>query len=274
MLDFKVDQEKCIQCGECERDCPYDIIELSGDYPVIIADKEGQCIRCQHCLAVCSTGAISILGKDPEHSISLKDNMPSAEQMEVLIKARRSVRFYKKKPVEPEIIAHLLDVVAHCPTGVNNRQLLFTVIEDQGTMEKLRHETMEGIRKAVQDKSLPKRLEFFEGILNAWDSGKDIIFRGAPHLLVVSSPKDGPSPEADTVIALSYFELMASSMGLGTVWDGLAKWALTAILPQMTKRLGIPETHHIGYMMAFGQPAIKYHRTVQRGDAQVNRVIW
>lgn len=274
MLDFKIDKEKCIQCGECERDCPYGIIEFSGGYPVIIVDKEKQCIRCQHCLAVCSTGALSILGKDPDKSISLKGNTPSAEQMEVLIKARRSVRFYKKKPVEPETIAHLLDVVAHCPTGVNNRQLLFTVIEDQGTMGKLRRETMEGIRKAVEDKLLPQGLEFFEGILGAWDKGQDVIFRGAPHLLVVSSPKDGPSPEADTLIALSYFELMASSMGLGTVWDGLAKWALTAILPGMTQKLGIPENHIIGYMMVFGKPAITYHRTVQRGDAQVNRVIW
>jgi nitroreductase len=240
----------------------------------MVAGKEQQCIRCQHCLAVCSTGALSILGKDPDHSVPIKDNLPSAVQMETLIKARRSIRFYKKEPVASETIAHLLEVIAHCPTGVNNRQLLFTVVEDQATMEKLRHETMEGIRRAVHDKSLPSGLEFFEGILSAWDNGRDIVFRGAPHLLVVSSPKDGPSPEADTLIALSYFELMACSMGLGTVWDGLAKWALTAILPKMTLELGIPENHTIGYMMVFGKPAIKYHRTVQRGEAQVNRVVW
>ncbi len=274
MLDFKIDQEKCIQCGECVRDCPYDIIELSGEYPVVIRGKEEQCIQCQHCLAVCSTGALSILGKDPDHSIPIKDNLPSAEQMETLVKARRSVRFYKKKPVETETISHLLEVVSHCPTGINNRQLLFTVVEDQKTMEKIRFETMEGIRKAVQDSSLPQGLEFFEGILGAWNRGQDIIFRSAPHLLIVSSPKGGPSPEADTMIALSYFELVASSMGLGTVWDGLAKWALTAILPEMITKLGVPQDHHIGYMMVFGWPAIKYHRTVQRGDARINRVVW
>jgi len=274
MLDFKIDEDKCIQCGECVRDCPYSIIEMTDGYPFITEDKEEDCIRCQHCLAVCSTAALSILGKDPEQSLLLSGNMPTAAQVETLIKARRSVRFYKKKPVEPEVIAHLLDVVAHCPSGVNNRQILFTVIEDQDTMAQLRHETMEGIRRAVENNSLPPRLEFFSGILHAWDKGRDIIFRGAPHLLVVSSPKGGPSPEADTMIALSYFELMACSMGLGTVWDGLAKWALTAILPEMISKLGIPEDHMIGYMMVFGKPAIKYYRTVQRGDARVNRVHW
>jgi len=274
MLDFSVDREKCIQCGECIRDCPYDIIAMADDYPAVIPDREGLCIRCQHCLAVCSTGALSILGLDPVQSISLPGNLPAPEQMEILIKARRSVRYYKNKPVDSETISRLLDIVAHCPTGVNNRQLLFTVVEDQDTMNKLRRETMAGIRRAVQNKTLPPGLEFFEGILGAWDAGRDIIFRGAPHLLIVSSPREGPSPEADTMIALTYFELLACTMGLGTVWNGLAKWSLTAIMPDMPKKLGIPDNHLIGYMMVFGWPDITYHRTVQRGEARVNRVDW
>ena len=274
MLDFYVDREKCIQCGECVRDCPYGIIELVNEYPETVKEKESQCIRCQHCLAVCSTGAISIFGKNPDESTLLENNLPTALQMETLIKGRRSIRFYKKEPVDPGLIAHILDVVAHCPTGVNNRKLLFTVIEDQQTMAELRRQTMEGIRKTVQEKTLPPGFEFFEGILRAWDKGRDIIFRGAPHLLIVSSPQGGPSPEPDTLIALSYFELLARCHNLGTVWDGLAKWALTAILPDMTQKLGVPDSHHIGYMMVFGKPAIKHFRTVQRGEPSTNRVVW
>jgi nitroreductase/NAD-dependent dihydropyrimidine dehydrogenase PreA subunit len=274
MLAFQVDQELCIQCGECVRDCPNAVIELRGDIPVIVAGREGRCIGCQHCLAVCSTGALSIFGKDPARSIPLAGNLPTAAQMETLLKGRRSVRWYAPDPVEPEVIAHLLEVVAHGPTGVNNRQLFFTVIEDQDTMRALRQETMAGIRRAVQEKSLPPGLEFFELLLGAWDSGRDVIFRGAPHLLAVSTPQSGPSPEQDTMIALTYFELLACSAGLGTLWDGLAKWALTAILPDMTRKLGIPETHTLGYVMLFGKPAVRYYRTVQRGEPRVNRVKW
>lgn len=274
MLAFHVNEELCIQCGECVRDCPYGIIELRGDVPVIVAEREERCIRCQHCLAVCSTGALSILGRDPALSTSLAGNLPTAAQVETLIKGRRSVRWYAPEPVEPAVIAHLLEVVAHGPTGVNNRQLLFTVIEDQDTMRALRLETMAGIRRAVQEKALPPGLEFYEAILGAWDDGRDVIFRGAPHLLAVSSPRGGPSPEQDTMIALTYFELLASSAGLGTLWDGLAKWALTSILPEMTRKMGIPESHTLGYMMLFGRPAVHYYRTVQRGEPQVNRVQW
>jgi len=32
---------------------------------------------------------------------------------------------------------------------------------------------------------------------------------------------------------------------------------------------GIPENHIVGYAMAFGEPAVEYHRTVQRGCCTV-----
>lgn len=160
MLAFHIDQELCIQCGECVRDCPYSVIELRGDVPVIAHGREEKCIRCQHCLAVCPTGALSILGKDPVNSVALAGNLPTAAQMETLIKGRRSVRWYEPEPIAADVIAHLLDVVAHGPTGINNRRVLFTVIEDQETMRTLRQETMTGIRRAVEEKDCPPAWNF------------------------------------------------------------------------------------------------------------------
>lgn len=273
-MEFTIDQEKCTKCGECANDCPYDVIELSPEYPVIVADREDKCIKCQHCFAICPTGALSIFGKDPEKSIPLKGNLPDVAAMECLIKGRRTVRRYKDEPVEKDIITHMIDVVSNCPTGINNQQLLFTIIDDAAVMKKMRHEVMEGIREALMTDNLPPGLEFFNGLLQAWDDGKDIIFRGAPHMLIVSTPADGPSPEQDTLIAMSYFELLAQSMGLGTVWNGFATWAINSIVMDMKEKLGIPESHLLGYTMVFGKPAVRYHRTVQRGRANVNRVQW
>ena len=45
-----------------------------------------------------------------------------------------------------------------------------------------------------------------------------MIFRGAPHLLVVSASPESVCPAEDVNLALAYFELMAQSAGLGTVW--------------------------------------------------------
>ncbi len=272
MMEFIVDQEKCTKCGECATDCPYNIIELSPEFPAIVSDKEERCIKCQHCFAICPTGAISIFGKKPEDSMALKGGYPSVEQMECLIKGRRSVRRYRDEAIDPEVIAHMLDVVANCPTGMNNKQLLFTVVDDAEVMKKVRHETMEGIREALITDNIPSGMEFYDKLLEAWDNGNDVIFRNAPHLLIISTHTDGPSPIQDTIISLSYFELLAHSMGIGTVWNGLAQWAMDSIVLNMKEKLCIPEDHLVGYMMIFGKPAVKYHRTVQRGDAHINKV--
>jgi hypothetical protein len=45
-----------------------------------------------------------------------------------------------------------------------------------------------------------------------------------------------------------------------------------SLIPGLAARLGIPEDHSIGYAMIFGEPAVEYHRTVQRGPASVNVV--
>jgi len=272
MLLLRIDEERCVQCGECVTDCPYDVLSLDDGYPTVVAEQEERCIACQHCFAVCPTGALSIFGLNPDESLELAGALPSQQQMATLIKGRRSVRRYRDEPVASSVIAELLEVVANGPTGVNNRQLLFTVVEDQDSMAALRHDTIEGIRRVDRRGGLPKELEFFSGIVAAADNGEDILFRNAPHLLIVSTPANGPSPEQDCLIALTYFEILAAASGLGTVWNGLCNWALTRIVPEVLARLNVPEGHTIGYMMSFGIPAVKYYRTVQRGEARINRI--
>ena len=272
MLNLLIDEENCIQCGECAEDCPYDVLSLDEGYPMVVADREERCIACQHCFAICPTGALSIFGLNPQDSNTLNGALPSPQEMATLMKGRRSVRQYLDEPVDSSKIAELIEVVANGPTGVNNRQLLFTVVEDQSNMAALRKDTIEGIRRVDEQTGLPEGLEFFSGIVEAADGGKDVLFRNAPHLLIVSSPADGPSPEQDCLIALSYFELLAAASGLGTVWNGLCKLALSTIVPELLVQLKIPENHTVGYMMSFGKPAVEYHRTVQRGEARINRI--
>ena len=59
MIDFKVDESLCVSCGACVKDCLHQALRMDT-YPVMV--DEGHCIRCQHCLAVCPTGAVSIMG--------------------------------------------------------------------------------------------------------------------------------------------------------------------------------------------------------------------
>ena len=271
MLDFTVDEERCIQCGACVDDCPAGVIALE-EFPVI-TDAEG-CFHCQHCLAVCPTGAVSIFGLDPDASIILEDGMPDAGRLETLIKGRRSVRQYTGRDLAAPLIDELLDIAWHAPTGVNAQGVLFTVVREGAVMKKLREEVLAELAVLKADKKLPPGLsgQYLGGAVKAWqESGVDMIFRGAPHLLVASAPQDAPCPVQDTIIALTTFQLMAHARGVGTVWDGMFMMALS-VIPELAARIGIPEDHLVGYAMAFGEPAVEYHRTVQRGKAHVNIV--
>ena len=274
MLDFMVNKQSCTKCGLCVADCPARIIAMSdGGFPAIALEKEAACYKCQHCFAICPTAAVSILGLKSEDSRPLAGNYPDPDQVETLIKGRRSVRRYKDENLEPVLLQRLLEVAWHAPTGVNSRQVRFTVVDDREKLAKLRDEVMAGLGRLVRNNALPEGMGFYADFVRVWEEkGLDIIFRGAPHLLVATVPKHVPSPLPDCLIALSYFELYAQANGVGTVWNGLAKWAINDLLPDTRQLLGIPEDHLVGYVMAFGLPAVRYARTVQHGPALIHRV--
>ncbi len=273
MLSFAIDEQKCTKCGKCVADCPAQIIAMTAGYPAIDPENEAACYKCQHCLAICPTAAVTILGLVPENSRTLVAAVPPPEQLETLIKGRRSVRRYLEENVDPRLIQQLLDVAWYAPTGVNSRQVQFTVVDDRAKMTQLREEIMAGLGRLVRETTLPPEYERFTTILSVWeDKGVDIIFRNAPHLLIASAPRQVVTPLADCLIALSYFDLYAQSNGIGTVWGGLAKLAIDELVPDCRATLGIPEDHLLGYVMMFGNPAIHYQRTVQHGPAIIHRM--
>ena len=194
--------------------------------------------------------------------------------MTALIKGRRSVRRYRDEDVAADLIYELLDVAGHAPTGVNAQNVLFTVVKERAVMNALRQEVMERLESLKESGGLPEGFigQYMGGAVKLWrEEGRDIIFRGAPHLLITSAPKASHCPAQDTLIALTTFQMLAHAHGLGTVWDGLFMMVLS-LCPDLAGRLGIPEDHLVGYAMVFGWPAVEYQRTVQRGPAQVNVV--
>jgi len=273
LIHFSVDQEQCIGCETCVSDCPLLILTMDEGTPVVVSDRTSMCIHCLHCLTVCPTGAVSIGGFTPEDCLKIEDMLPEADQMETLIRGRRSVRSYQDESIEPAVLERLLQVAWQAPTGVNARGVLFTVVDDRDVMNSLRGAVMDRLAELVRSDGLPEHLGFFAGLVKLWqEKGIDTLFRGAPHLIITSAPKNCPCPEQDCIIALSYFELFAHSLGLGTIWDGYAKRAFVDLIPDLAAELGVPADHHLGYVMAFGKPAVEYHRTVPLRPAAINRV--
>ena len=274
MIQFKVDQAQCTRCGQCVRDCPAEIIERTGDAPPFIRpENEENCIRCQHCLAVCPTAAISIFGRDPADSIQLTaKSFPTLDKMINLVSGRRSVRQYRDTNVDPKLIQQLLAALGNVPTAINRMALTFSVIDDKDVMQQFRVKAFNALAEIVKGGRSPEQHAFLMEAVTAWFEQKvDIIFRGAPHMLAVSAAPESVCPQEDVNLTLAYFELMAQSAGLGTVWCGLAKMTME-LLPALKKDMGVPPGHYY-YTMLFGEPTVRYARTVQRNEAaRVNHV--
>lgn len=268
MLNFSVNKDMCTRCGLCASDCPSRIIEQDADRrPFVSPEAEENCLECQHCLAICPTAAISVFGLKPEDSLPVSaDVWPRFEQMTHLIRGRRSVRQYRDQNVDPALIDSLLATVANAPTGVNNRSLTFTVIDDKAKLHGFREKVMAALVKASKAGKIPPRLAYIETAIAAYvEHGADGIFRGAPHVLIVSAAPQSPCATEDVSIALSYFELLAQSAGLGTVWCGLLRLAFESV-PELKTLVDLPQGHHY-YAMLFGHPSIHFARTVQRDNA-------
>lgn len=260
-LNLKIDEGKCIHCGKCIKDCMAGVLEFDeNNIPKVAKGGENRCIKCQHCLAVCPVGALSILDKAPENSEVIREY--DSDILLNLIKSRRSFRFYKNKNLDADRMEKLKNMLNWVPTGVNNHRLHFSFVDDLEVMNDVRDYTNKKIIDLVSKPIADSLSKKFERYKKAILKGNDIIFRGAPHMVVVSSPIDAPCRDVDPMIALSYFELYAQSLGVATCWCGLGYNALN-FFPELCKQFEIPEGYKVSYTMLFGPADIKYSRAIQ-----------
>ncbi|MCQ2379520.1 MAG: nitroreductase family protein [Victivallaceae bacterium] len=261
----KINRSKCIGCLECVRECPNSSITRGDDgFP----QTGASCIGCQHCLAVCPEGAVSVDVVSANDVKAANGPIPSPDEMENLIRQRRSIRRYHDENVPKETMDRLLDALRYSPTGCNDHRLFFSVVDDKSKMQFFRDCTNGIVRILLRTGILqllrPSLVGFFA------DLDSDPVFRHAPHMIVACTPRNAPCAKVDPIIALSEFELLANSLGVGTLWCGFAKHAF-AISRKMRKALGMPAGYKVGYVMLFGLPAVSYARTTQPSAALVGK---
>jgi len=271
---FKIDKNICIKCGRCINTCSGMVIEFGNDgYPRM---KEFErfgwrgCWRCQHCLAVCPQGAISIFDKDPKDSLSFPPK-EMGTYMEQLITTRRSCRRFLDKNVDPDIITGMLNAMSAAPTGGNAQGVEYTVIDDKERVHEIwnsAYKTMdEKAKKHVYTHSFS---DFYYGKMKQSEKTvrkDDLLFCGAPHLFIAHEKSEGKWAEDAKVncnIATAYFELLCNAHGLGTAIMSYPAEVLNELAPEARQMLGVPKNHYMGLIIGFGYPETAYARGVQK----------
>ena len=274
---FTVDKSKCVSCGRCVNVCPGGVLRMEDGAPDIAEFEDfgwNGCWKCEHCLAVCPTGAVSIFGKRAEDCLPPPEN--AAAVLDALIANRRSCRRYRQKNVERGVMDGMLAQLANAPNGGNKQQVEFTLLDNLSDTERFRRIAYRRMDELAAQGVYPRGFDAPSyGDMKRWEATvrPDMLFCGAPHLLIPHAPLGSGEPVQDVLIAAAYFELLCASRGLGAVIMTFPLGAL-ANMPEVKALLKIPENHYAGVIIGFGYPEIKYARGACRtlGAERIHRV--
>jgi nitroreductase len=229
--------------------------------------KAGMCIRCGHCEAHCPSQAL-LLNERPDDRVSLPSGAGTIapETLGYYLKKRRSVRHFTKDPVPKEKILEVLDVARYAASGGNGQPVEWLVVHEKKKVHRIAELTVEWMKTLINSKHPMSGYVPF--LIGAWESGSDVICRGAPHLLFATIPEGNPVAQTDAIIALTHFDVAAPAYGIGTCWAGFVAMAASSYEP-LQNELGIPAGRKSAYALMFGTPQYNIYGIPRRKPLQV-----
>ncbi|WP_310600865.1 nitroreductase family protein [Desulfobulbus sp.] len=262
---FTVNQETCNRDGICAAVCPIGIIAWrQGELPAPAPGAEQACIRCGHCVAVCPTASLRHRDMPLETCPPVRPELRlGPEQCAHFIRARRSIRTYKERPVEHEKLAQLIDMAHYAPSGINSQGAHWLVIGNREHLHRLSGMVVEWMGWVLAEMPELARGMHVQQTIEQWHAGRDVILRGAPVLIVAHADKEHRMAASTCTIALTTLELAATSLGLGGCWAGYFNAAAT-VFPPLQAALDLPEGHQCFGAMMIGYPKFAYHRLPTR----------
>ncbi len=246
-----VDEEKCIGCGICAKDCVGFDIAIENGKAIARGDS---CIKCGHCEAVCPKNAIKVEGyEDSPYEFSEQTRLDPEELMNA-IKTRRTIRQFTEEDVSSDIVSKIIEAGRFAPTGTNAQGTSYIVIKDtKADCEKIAVKMFGRLISAGQ-KIIPQ--------LRSMQIDENFFFKKAPLVILVMG-KDKVSAS----LAAENMAFMAEAYGLGVLFSGFFTTCVK-MSRKIRKILGIKKEEPV-ITLVIGHPAVRYKRTVSRKPAAV-----
>ncbi|MGA3012704.1 MAG: nitroreductase family protein [Bacteroidales bacterium] len=285
-----IDAALCTDCALCVAICPAGILSRDENKKIYFrTDRVDICIKCGHCMAMCEAGAIMIDGLSYEDNFRpLPQTIIDNEAFMDFLLTRRSVRFFKDKPVPAELLRKIVDSLSTAPFGVDPGNVELTVVNDKKIIEKawpymskmyiqlakmLKTPVVSWFIKRLIHKEARETLINFivphvdKGLYDS-STGIDDITRNAPAMILFHGRKKAGEHIVDAHIYCTYAMLTAHSLGLGATIIGLIGPPIdqNKALKEIFK---IPEGNEVVEALIIGYPKYSFKRAIVRPRTKV-----
>lgn len=161
---------------------------------------------------------------------------------------RRSVRHFTDEIVDSELLTSLLNAAVQAPSAMKEEPCAFSIIQDQGLMNRISKVTKDSILKAKIDND-----SFSKHAIEIIKQKDFQIFYNANTLVIICSKFPGKFVEADCWLAAENLMLAAYAHGLGSCVIGFAIDTLNT--PEWKTELNIPEEVKVIAPIILGKPS-------------------
>ena len=150
------------------------------------------------------------------------------------ISGRRATRDFTGQAVDQETLRRLIDAAVRAPSASNGQPWTFTVVRDQGLLERISDAAKSHMLATLPDGPQSDR---YRTMLS---DASFHIFYHAPALILISGIVQRPWVVEDCALAAENMMLAAHSEGLGTCWIGFAQGFLNT--PEGKAAFSLPAT--------------------------------
>ncbi len=286
--EVTIDKETCIGCGLCSQVCSKKILIMNGKDVEVVDYPDWGCCQCGLCMSVCPTQAIQVAGLSYDKFVPLPENEVGFAALEDMLSSRRSIRSFRDRSVEREVLDKVIRASAMTPIGSPPTNVQVLVLDEKEYLDELYRDTVRCWKKLMQSMKNPiyrivsRRVaganQYHALISHALpsaavccenaDNDKNVFTFDAAAIVFFHGYKLSVCIVENCRLAASYATIAAHSLGLGSIFSGMIP-PIVNMNADVRRNLGIPDENDVHSCLMLGYPAVDFVRRIPREHQEV-----
>lgn len=292
MSQIVIENSTCKKCNLCVEICPNRILMRTDNTISVNVNKIGLCFKCGQCMAICPTKSITVDALSYSQDFyDLPERQIQPDYFTNLISTRRSIRNFKDKSVEKNVLNEIVKAISLAPPGFPPLKYDIVVVQNSTIIRQslrymiqfydflvnamgnpikrffIKREAGALRFRTMQEHLIPMMIMRLPDLKNGIE---DTITRNAPAMILFLADKTGEDISEDIHIAATYGILSAHALGLGASIMDIIPPAINK-KKELRKMFGLTDNQDVIASIILGYPKYKFQRGIKR---QIRNVRW